>query len=79
MNLTSRQEIVMSKEQFMPGIPDSYEEKYDHPIKAFRKDTEEIIYVRIMAKDEMPDDGNTYYVDTRCSIYPKHKNELEIL
>lgn len=54
----------------------TYEDDFEHPIKAKRKDSGFEIDVRKMAKDEMPDDGIIYYVDTDCSIYEKH--ELEI-
>jgi len=59
------------------GKKETYEEKYEHPIKAKRKDFGFEVSVRIMDKDEMPDDGIKYYADTDCSIYAE--SELEIL
>lgn len=55
----------------------TYEDKYDHPLKSIRKDGGFEIDVRKMDKDEIPDDGVTYYADTDCTIYKE--DELEIL
>lgn len=54
----------------------TYEDDYDHPIVATRKDLNYEIQVRKMDKDEMPDDGITYYADTDCTIY--QENELAL-
>ena len=59
------------------GKKETYEEKYEHPIEARTKDFGFEVSVRIMNKDEMPDDGIRYYADTNCSIYAE--NELELL
>lgn len=40
---------------------------YEYPIRA--TDYGEEIFVRKMRKDEMPDDGNTYYVTVNGTIY----------
>ena len=60
-----------------PGLKGTYEEKYEHPIEARRKDFGFEVSVRIMNKDEMPDDGVKYYADTDCTIY--REGELELL
>ena len=60
-----------------PGREGTYEEKYEHPIEAIRKDFGFEVSVRIMNKDEMPDDGVKYYADTNCLIYVE--SELELL
>ena len=54
-----------------------YEDDYEHPLKAKRKDIGFEISVRKMDKEEMPDDGITYYADTDCTIY--REDELVIL
>ncbi len=54
----------------------SYEDKYDHPLTAIRKDLGIELLVRKMDKDEMPDDGIVYYADTECTIY--QEGELSI-
>lgn len=54
----------------------TYEDDYDHPIVATRIDLNYEIHVRKMDKDEMPDDGITYYADTDCTIY--QENELTL-
>ena len=47
----------------------TYEDDYEHPITATRKDIGLTVRVRKMEKSEMPDDGITYYADTECVIY----------
>lgn len=55
----------------------TYEDGYEHPLTARRKGFSDLVQVRKMDKDEMPDDGITYYADTNCTIY--QEGELEIL
>lgn len=46
-------------------------------MKAIRKDINHQIEVRKMDKDEMPDDGITYYCDdSTCIIYTEDEVEL---
>lgn len=47
-------------------------------MKAIRKDNHFEIEVRKMDKDEMPDDGITYYCDDETSIIYEEK-ELELV
>ena len=54
----------------------SCEDKHDHQITAIRKDLRIELSVRKMDKDEMPDDGITYYADTDGTIY--EEDELEV-
>ena len=58
------------------GLKGTYEENYEHPIKAKRKDFGFELLVRVMDKDEMPDDGVKYYADTECTIYTESELEL---
>jgi len=53
----------------------TYEDDYEHPITATRKDIGLTVRVRKMEKSEMPDDGITYYADTECVIY--REDELQ--
>lgn len=55
----------------------TYEDDYEHPIRAIRRDIGYEVNVRKMNKDEMPDDGITYYADTDCTIY--QERELSIV
>lgn len=54
----------------------TYEDDYEHPIKAVRKDGGYELNVRKMSKEEMPDDGIDYWVDTDCTIYTEDELEL---
>lgn len=63
----------------MSDSEQTYEDDYEHPIRAIRKDFGFEVFVRKMDKDEMPDDGITYYADTDCSIYTIDELELEEL
>ena len=53
------------------------EDNYEHPITAIRKDIGIQVSVRVMDKESMPDDGETYYADTECTIYTTE--ELDIV
>lgn len=55
----------------------TYEDGYTHPIEAKRKGYVDNVFVRKMGREEMPDDGVTYYADTNCNIY--QEDELELL
>lgn len=51
---------------------------YEYPIKAIRyKDWE--INVRKMRKDEMPDNGVTYYVEQNGAIYQEGEKDFELI
>lgn len=60
----------------MSDSEQTYEDDYEHPIRAIRKDFGFEVFVRKMDKDEMPDDGLTYYADTECSIYEEEELEF---
>lgn len=49
---------------------------YEYPIKAryFGED----IDVRLMRKDEMPDDGETYYCEVNGSIYRQGEQNFKL-
>lgn len=51
---------------------------YEYPIKAKRYGEFEID-VREMRKDEMPEDGETYYCEQNGSIYWKGEKDFEII
>lgn len=51
---------------------------YEYPIKARRYDQWDID-VRLMRKDEMPDDGITYYCDQDAGIYVEGEKDFEII
>jgi len=51
---------------------------YSYPIKAVRYKNWEID-VRKMRKDEMPDDGITYYVEENGTIYVEGEKGFKIL
>ena len=51
---------------------------YEYPIKA-RRYNEWEINVRKMRKDEMPDDGKTYYCDIESKIYHEGEDDFEIM
>jgi hypothetical protein len=50
---------------------------YEYPIRARRYDCE--INVRRMRKDEMPEDGITYYCEQDGSIYSDGEPNFEII
>lgn len=50
---------------------------YEYPIKAKYYDME--INVRQMRKDEMPDNGITYYCGENSSIYVEGEKNFELL
>ena len=50
---------------------------YEYPIKATRFNKWEI-NVRKMRKDEMPDDGNTYFVEVNGTIYQEGEKDFEL-
>lgn len=49
---------------------------YDYPIKAKTHGFE--IDVRMMRKDEMPDDGITYYCDEDGTIYHEGEKDFKL-
>jgi len=51
---------------------------YEYPIKAKRYDDWEI-NVRKMKKDEMPDDGITYYCEKNGTIYHEGEEDFKLL
>ena len=51
---------------------------YEYPIKA-RRYNQWNIDVRLMRKDEMPDDGITYYCDQDGQIYTSGEKDFEII
>lgn len=51
---------------------------YEYPIKAQREEGWEI-NVRLMRKDEMPDDGETYYCDKDASIYRLGEPDFKLI
>ena len=55
----------------------TYEDDYEHPIVAIRRDSGIRVFVRRMVEGEMPDDGIIYYVDTDCTIYEEDELEVE--
>lgn len=63
----------------MSDLERTYEDDYEHPIKAIRKEFGFEVLVRKMNKDEMPDDGKTYYADTECTIYEESELELKAI
>lgn len=51
---------------------------YDYPIKAMRYNEWEID-VRKMRKDEMPDDGITYYCERNGTIYRDGEDNFKLI
>lgn len=51
---------------------------YEYPIKALRFGKIEL-NLRKMRKDEIPDDGTTYYVEQDGSIYAEDEENLKLL
>jgi len=51
---------------------------YEYPLRAIRYGDWEI-KVRKMRKDEMPDDGITYYCDEDATIYSEREKDFELL
>jgi len=51
---------------------------YDYPIRAIRHGEWEI-KVRQMRKDEMPDDGITYYCEKDGTIYDENEKDFELI
>ena len=52
--------------------------KYDYPIKAIRYNKFDI-NVRKMRKDEMEEDGITYYADRDGIIYTERERDFRLL
>lgn len=50
---------------------------YEYPIKAKHNGWD--LKVRLMRKDEMPDDGEVYYCGEDASIYRKDEEDFEII
>jgi len=50
---------------------------YEYPIKAIRFNCWEIS-VRKMRKDEMPNDGNTYYAEENGTIYQEGDKDFQL-
>lgn len=51
---------------------------YEYPIKA-RRFNDFDVDVRLMRKDEMPDDGKTYYCDVDGTIYMQGEPDFELI
>jgi len=51
--------------------------KYEYPIRAIRYNEWEI-NVRKMRKDEMPDNGITYYVEKNGTIYSENEEDFNL-